>query len=323
MWTYERNEESPETIAFKQGLVQMLARKNNNAAVRVSALSCWASIGEPLSFGLLLALKDSDPRVVRVALELSESVLSSSDAKVSELRKHIVATVDQDHGPQVDLQWLLTTLSFPPAETGEKLATVAARSLENSWIIRSLSRCQDPVQAKQLCTGLLTAANRPSGLPNSVFADIQQCISRLWSRLEPEAQTVLLNTYFKELPADSETALTPSQLLLLTAYSASKGDAPADKPDKSKQVVDLVLRKVTENSLVRMSNNEAPETERLVLINLLGCGLVAEEQSLQAIEKLVDARQLPPIQEAALLAARRINSPAVGAGCSALAETDA
>ena len=313
MWNKERKVDSPEAIAITTELVQM-AVQHPNAAVRVSALSCLTSLGEPMAAGLAMALKDPDPRVVRVALELSEHVLGSSGSNVGDLRKKIVACVEKDRGPQVDLQWLLTTLTFPPAETEEKLATVAARSLENAWIIRSLSLCQDPVQAKQLCTGLLTAANRSSGLPNSVFGDIQQCVSRLWSRMELEAQSALITTYFDVLPWNSETALTPTQLLLLTALSASKGDAPTDKTDKSKEkeVVDLVLRKFTESSLVRMTKNDAPETERLVLINLLGSGLVAEEQSLQLIEKLVDARQLPSVQEAALLAARRINSPAVG-----------
>lgn len=311
MWSGKKAEGKASTEISKS--VREMAVKQGNPAVRVSALSSLAATGGLNTEDLIAALQDRDPQVVRVALELAEGQLAGAEENTLKLRKQIVATVEKDRGPQVDLQWLLTTLSFPPTETEEKLATVAARSLENSWMIRSLSLCQDPAQAKQLCNGLLSAANRPSGLSNSVFADIQQCVSRLWSRLEPAAQSSLLNDYFKEQPADAETALTPTQLLLLTAYSASKGDSQADKPDKSKQVVDLVLRKVTENSMVRMTNSEVPEPERLVLINLLGCGLVAEEQSLQAIEKLVDARQMPTVQEAALLAARRINSPAIGA----------
>ncbi len=311
MW-HEEKAGLEEADAIDSQLRRM-AIEHANPAVRISALSCLTATDQLAAKDLIAALQDRDPRVVRVAIELSEPLTRGSDASSIELRKQIVASADMDRGPQVDLQWLLTTLAFPLYETEDKLATVAARSLENSWIIRSLSLCQDPAQAKQLCVGLLAASKRPSGLPNSVFADIQQCTSRLWSRLEPDAQKSLLNEHFKDLPSSAETVLTPTQLLLLTAYSESKDNAKVDKSNKSKQVVDAVLRKVTENSLVRMTNNEAPESERLVLINLLGCGLVAEEQSLQAIEKLVDARQLPSVQEAALLAARRINSPTVGA----------
>ena len=308
MWS-DKKAESPDTVAIATGL-HRLAFEHPNPAVRAAALGCLTSIDALAASDLISALDDRDPRVVRVALELSEPLLGSSDPSTAELRKQIVASAEKDRGPQVDLQWLLTTLALTPSETEDKLATVAARSIENSWIIRSLSLCQDPAQAKQLCAGLLSAARRPSGLPNSVFADIQQCTSRLWSRLGPDSQSSLLNEHFGVLPANSNSALTPPQLLLLTAYSESKGDA---KPDKARQAVDLVLRKITENSLVRMMNDDAPEAERLVLINLLGCGLVAEEQSLQAVAKLVDARQLPSVQEAALLAARRINSAQVGA----------
>ncbi len=308
MWNAAKAD-SPEVAAIVTALRQT-AKEHATAAVRVSALSCLNSIHQLSVADLVAALQDRDPRVVRVALELSEAYSGGSDKSATELRQQIVATVEKDHGPQVDLQWLLSTLSFAPTETEEKLATVAARSIENSWIIRSLSLCQDPSQARQLCAGLLVASNRPSGLPNSVFADIQQCISRLWSRIGPEAQSRLLNDHFQASKA--EAALTPAQLLLLTAYSESKGDANPDKPDKSRQVVDLVLRKVAEDSLVRMTNSEVAESERLVLINLLGCSLVAEEQALKTIETLADARQLPSVQEAALLAARRINSPAVG-----------
>ncbi len=308
MWS-DKKAESPDTVAIATGL-HRLAFEHPNPAVRAAALGCLTSIDALAASDLISALDDRDPRVVRVALELSEPLLGSSDPSTAELRKQIVASAEKDRGPQVDLQWLLTTLALTPSETEDKLATVAARSIENSWIIRSLSLCQDPAQAKQLCAGLLSAARRPSGLPNSVFADIQQCTSRLWSRLGPDSQSSLLNEHFGVLPANSNSALTPPQLLLLTAYSESKGDA---KPDKARQAVDLVLRKITENSLVRMMNEDAPEAERLVLINLLGCGLVAEEQSLQAVAKLVDARQLPSVQEAALLAARRINSAQVGA----------
>ena len=308
MWC-EKKAKSPDTVAIATGLHRM-AFEHPNPAVRAGAIGCLTSTGALAASDLISALDDRDPRVVRVALELSEPLLGSSDPSTAELRKQIVASAEKDRGPQVDLQWLLTTLALTPSETEGKLASVAARSIENSWIIRSLSLCQDPAQAKQLCAGLLSAASRPSGLPNSVFADIQQCTSRLWSRLGPDAQSSLLNEHFGVLPANSNSALTPPQLLLLTAYSESKGDA---KPDKARQAVDLVLRKITENSLVRMMNDEAPEAERLVLINLLGCGLVTEEQSLQAVAKLVDARQLPAVQEAALLAARRINSAQVGA----------
>lgn len=310
MWR-EKQVDSPEFKAIVTGLNDTVAH-HANPAVRVAALSCLTSIGKLKAADIALALKDRDPRVVRVALELSESLLNGTDSDTVSLRKQIVASVDEDRGPQVDLQWLLTSLALPPKETEGKLATVAGRSIDNTWIIRSLSLCQDPSQAKQLCAGLLTAANRPDGLPNSVFADVQQCVSRLWGRLDPPAQEGLLKGHFNSLATNAEAALKPSQLLLLTAYSESLPATKPDKPDKSREVVNLVLRKVTEDSLVRMTNNEVPESERLVLINLLGCGLIHETQALPAIEKLVDARQLPSVQEAALLAARRINSASVG-----------
>ena len=142
------------------------------------------------------------------------------------------------------------------------------------------------------------------------FPDVQQSVVRLWSRLTADAQVELLNARFETAQASSNAALTPSQLLLIMAYSGSKGDRKNEKPNA---LADDVVRRVTENSLARMMNGDVAESERLALINLLGCELVSEQKTLEALESLIDARQPPAVQEAALLAARRIKSPAVSA----------
>ncbi len=102
--------------------------------------------------------------------------------------------------------------------------------------------------------------------------------------------------------------MTPSQLLLITAYGQSR---EAKEDAKLNLIADEVIRQVAQNSLSRMQDFEAPEGERLALINLLGCDIIPTEQAMTMIAQLIDARQLPSIQEAALLAARRLNSPIV------------
>ncbi len=303
MWS-ELKSDSPSTQTLLSNL-HRIAYEHPNPAVRVSALGCLTSIDKLTAGDLITALSDRDARVVRVALELSEPMLEVS----AELREQVVASVDKLRSPQVDLQWLLTTLKLPPSATSEKLAIVAARSIDNAWAIRSLSLCQDPEQARHLCAGLFAAANQPQGLSNRIFADVQQAISRLWSRMTGDARAKLLTEYFQVDQATANSALSPAQLLLISAYSESKSN---NKDLKQADVADEVVRRVTENSLSRMLNNSFPENERLTLINLLGCGLLDEPQVLGAVEQLVDARQGTAVQESALLAVRRINSPAVG-----------
>lgn len=277
--------------------LQRMAIEHPSPAVRAQSLGCLAALDALTSESLLVGLQDRDARVVRVALELSESRLLKS----KELQTAVLAVAQRDRGDAVDLQWLLTTLAMPPDLTRDPLQQVAARSIDNPWIIRTLSLCNDPGQASALCTGLLSAS-RGKNLPPALFGDMQQCVTRLWGKLAPEEQSKLLSSTFSSSAAN--TSLTPPQLLLLTAFSessAGKTDAPGN----------AVVRQITQNSLGRMLSMEVEEQERLTLVNLLGSGVLPEAEALSTIEQLIDPRQLPSIQQAAVLAARRINSAGV------------
>jgi putative membrane-bound dehydrogenase-like protein len=280
--------------------LQSLALKDANPAVRVTALGTLAGLGQLTAETIGKVLQDGDARVVRYALELSEGRLSQSP----ELQKQVIAIVDRDLGEAVDLQWLLATMPLPPTATRDQLEKVAARSIDNPWIIRALSLCNDPAQAFALASGMLDATGTTKSVPNGLFGDMQQCLTKLWAKLSAEDQAKLLGNQFSAAKTKSNTALVPSQLLLLTAYSESSAN-------KANTASDEVIRTITKNSISRMLEPTVEVQERLTLVNLLGCGVLPEAEALAVIEKLVDARQLPSIQEAAVLAARRIHSDKV------------
>ncbi len=279
---------------------ERIAIEHPNAAVRATALGTLA--GRKLLTPVLLgqSLQDRDHRVVRLALELSEPLL----AKAPELQQQVIAVAAQPRSQAVDLQWLLTTMSLKSADKSAQLQNLAARSLDNTWIVRGLSLCNDADQAAALARGLVLAIDQAPALPTASFAEMQQCITRLWTKMGQGDQSQLLDRYLKLERVQQQSSLTQSQLLLLTAFSEADSG-------KTNSAGAEVIRAVTQSSMRRMMDISVDEQERLALVNLLGCGVLKDQEALAAIEQLVDPRQLPSIQVAAVMAARRLNSSEV------------
>ncbi len=142
-WIWNKPKADAQKIARINEAMHKTAQGHPNSAIRVTALGLLLATNEMTDADIASAFECEDPHVVRVAIELAEPQLQTSP----ELRKQFIALVKRNRGSQVDLQWLLTSLSLPPQETADSLATLAERSLTDRWIIRSLALCRDPFNA--------------------------------------------------------------------------------------------------------------------------------------------------------------------------------
>lgn len=98
------------------------------------------------------SLQDKDSRVVRF-----NGIVGAVAEHSSELQRALWPIARPWIGwGQVDLQWLLTSLTIP-AEVTEKLAQLAW-STNNPSMMRALALCNNPAQAMQLSSGLLDVA---------------------------------------------------------------------------------------------------------------------------------------------------------------------
>lgn len=282
--------------------LQRLVREHHNPAVRVAALGTLAATGWLSEEDASVGLEDRDARVVRFSLEVAEPWLEKPS-----VRQRMVAVANRNLGPQVDLQWILSCLKVPSNEMTTELSSVAARSTNNPWIVRCLALYDQPVQSESLAQGLLQAAQKPVGIPVSTFAEIQQSLTRLWPRIDEARKTALLEEHFAQFQkgAAATKALSPAQLLLLTAYSQQQPD------EKTNTANSTLLRAVADASRSRLLDDAVDLSEREALVNLLGCGVLAEPQVLADLEQLLSPRHQIEIQKAAVLTTQRLNSDKV------------
>lgn len=287
--------------------IRQLARGHDQAAVRVSALGCLAAMSWMTEADVRAGLQDKDPRVVRWALELCESLPQPT----RELAFDINAVSDRDVGGFVDLQWVLTVSAMPQLATqigNQGLATIAARSRGDEWITKALSLVQQPEQALAVARGMLQAWGTAEQVSPSVFAAVEDCVVQLWKKSPvsernrfAEEQLRLLLAATTSNPGSGN--LTPNQLLLLAVLA--KTASPESSP------LSQLLSQATAQSLQRLEDSSTPETQQLTLVNLLGCGLTSPSDDLRLAKKLIEGKTSESVQRASIESLRRLADPEV------------
>lgn len=289
-----------------------LARSQASSAVRASALGCLQAKGWLSQDDAIQALKADDPRLVRLGLELSEQFSATNQS----LAMALIDVVSRDLGLAVDLQWILTASMHPPLDSHESLAKIAARSSDDPWILKAFSLLHDQGQALAVTEQLLERWNAERSLSPQGFAEVEQCLGKLWSVCNDQQREALAINRLQAMLSAPQAGFTNSQLLLLSslARDRSKRDTPtdADAGKQSSSELDKLLNQVTSRILELMQADRLSESEQLTFVNLLGSGLTSDEDELRIADAFLQPDKSVNVRRMTIESLRRLRGEAAG-----------
>ena len=288
-----------------QRQLRRLAVEDTSPTVRASAFGCLVQKSWFTPADLLVALSDSDPRVVRLGLEFSESWSdkfspSNSDSKEqAPIFDALLRVPSRALGPQVDLQWVLTSTLFPQLDAADSLALIAARSARDVWIVKALSLVNGDENAFLAAKGLLNAFATDDEVSTDAFASLENTLLVLWKKSPAKLRTELALARLPKLNQNDDHAFSPTELLLLSVVAQSNESNDVDRKS---------LEQLSARTRERMLSDAVEENECIALINLIGCGLATEEQEAKDASRLIAADRSTRIRHAAIEVLRRLKT---------------
>lgn len=274
--------------------VRHIALGHPLAAVRAASLGCLAGKDWLQQHDIVNALTDSDPNVVRYALELSERWEDLD----SETLTAIARLPEADRGATVNLQWVLTCGLRTGIDASAGLQTIAARSTHDTWINKALSLIRDPQQAAAVTEGMLSRWDGNDQVTPADFSVARSALTRLWGRMSEPTRQSTANTRLEQMRQSQGEHFSASDLLLITVLA-----------EQGKELVDQkLLGEVAKRARARMLDDDAPLQERLALVNLIGSGLQTAGADLDAAHQLLSSSKSEPLQQAMLETLRRLDT---------------
>jgi putative membrane-bound dehydrogenase-like protein len=279
--------------------IARLLDRHPTAEVRAAALGCLTAVGGLQLSHVVRGLADDDPRVVRYALQVAET-LPSSIALAAALRD--VPDRELDRG--VDLQWVLTATRLGLTESAAQFQTVAARSQGDPWIAKALGLIQAPDAAAALLQGALDACDADLPLTAERFGDHEQTLAQLWPQLTPPLRAHALGERLARVAAEGADPPRAGDLLLLAVAARQESSAGRLGGDDATIVAEAARR-------VRARFRQSPDDPMLqaAMVPLLGCRLAAEAEELDDVGRLLEAEAAPEVRQGAIEALGRLGSP--------------
>ncbi|MCR9293758.1 MAG: neutral/alkaline non-lysosomal ceramidase N-terminal domain-containing protein [bacterium] len=295
MWSQPETSRDSKLAAGIRDIASTAAQ----ASVRISAYGCLQAKGWLSDEDLLSSLRDADPRVVRFALTFVEN-----RPLTAEIRQELLDLVERDLGPAVDLQWVLTLSALDELEAETQLKKVAARSTGDEWIGKALSLIRQPNQAFAVLSGLVATLEDTDSLDPQQFLQASTFAKRLWQRSPAERRQELVQSRVAPYLSGARPQLEVADLLLLSLVTPSE-DADATDANQA------AFRKLVNSAQRRMLDDSAPESERVILVNLLGNGWSTEDSDLERARQLLSDKQSPRIRQAVIQSLRSFADPLV------------
>lgn len=248
--------------------VRQLAFKHKNPAVRAAALGCMAGKGWLEQLDAAAALRDQDVRVVRYTLQLAEQFGEPEP----QLREAILGVVDRNLGPQVDLQWVLTSTRLAGLDASKSLSEIAKRSAGDPWIERALSLVIGESESAAAFSSLVgTLDSEPWGAGVSLrWAPVE----RLWGRLSNDARQAAWDAR-SQMMLQRETVQPGDVALLRLAVRSGL----LEKDEHREQLIQRIGE--------RRTTSDVAVFERCGLTTLLGSGLTPLGDDVEAFRQLL------------------------------------
>lgn len=269
--------------------VRRIALEHPSPAVQASALGCLASKNWLTEADIEASLRAQSPQLVRYALQLAEAPGLNSNS----LTPAIQDVVPRNLGAQVDLQWILTTNLIANIDVQRGLATIAARSNGDPWILKGLSLVQNEAAAFSIVEGLFELSASASLSPTQ-FQELERTVEKLWRRSAKANRDSFVNSRLPKL-ASINTDFSREELLLIAVLSSNSESASSE--------LAVALPKAKDHLL----SPDASVESRLALANLLGTGLFSSTEESELITQILKSDSAIAIKRAAIEALRNAN----------------
>ncbi len=284
--------------------VRRMATEHASPEVRAAALGCLTAKGWLLPADVAVALRAEDPRLVRLALELSENI---SEPTV-ELGQALRDVVSRKLGLPVDLQWVLTSTRQTSFDAREGLIEIVTRTDNDPWILSALSLVRDEGHALAVTEGLLLRTSGEGPLSPRDFAQVEQCLAKLWKRCNVADREALASSHLRPKLDDQSTFSAGQLLLLSTIAQNSKSNGEANKVNGSQ--LESLLDQVTKRIIDGLQANQLSEAEQMTFVNLLGSGLVSEDDDLRIATAFIQPDKSTQVRRTTIEALRRMRGSA-------------
>jgi putative membrane-bound dehydrogenase-like protein len=288
--------------------IRRLATSHASPAVRAAALGCLSGKGWLTATDVSDALlKSDDPGLLRWALELSENFPQGT----LDLQVALTQLVERHMGPMVDLQWVLTSTRLPSFDARPGLMSIASRASNDLWILKALSLVREPNQALAVTQLLLSHYASTPALSPQTFAEVEQCLSKLWQRCDERQRAGLATTTLSPL-LQSGSRFDNGQLLLLSCIAQNKSGNQASSTPTGQPSLKSLLDQITQQIVEELPNNSLSEAEQLSFINLIGSGLTSEDNELQMVRAFLQPDRPLAVRRTTLESVRRMRGTSVG-----------
>lgn len=292
-------------LADLQKEVRRMATEHASSEVRATALGCLAAKGWLQPADVVVGLQAADPRLVRFALELAENFPEPA----AELTQALQNLLPRQLGLPVDLQWVLTSTRLNSFDARPGLIDIVGRADNDPWLLKALSLVHEEQQVLAVIEGLIQRSNTSVPLTPRAFGQVEQCMTKLWSRCAVAKREELAISQLRPLLQDKAT-FTTGQLLLLSTV-ARNSDANSASQQQTTAELKSILGQVTQRIVAGLQANELAESEQMTFVNLLGSGLTTEENELKIARAFLQADKSTQVQRATIEALRRLRGAEV------------
>ncbi|GAB5405369.1 MAG: hypothetical protein Aurels2KO_36000 [Aureliella sp.] len=243
--------------------------------VRATALGILKQNGWLIGEDCKRALVDSDPRLVRYGIQVSEWFLLGDSH--SEALRHVVQKcyASPDHG--VRMQWLLSASKVGTSEWSKGISAVAFDALEDPWMLRALSLQRNPALAISGAEAILAAVDkRQEELPPAAFDQVKEVLGILLERANESRRRELVDATLARSPS-ADSLLTSSQLLVLCSVAGHAREWELEE----------IVQPSVDAALTRLAGAETPVAEKRSLLGLLGSSLVTDRRALEIVGEVL------------------------------------
>ncbi len=305
-----------DSVASLEPRVRELAHSSKQAAVRASALGCLLAKTWLTPNDVVATLSGDDARLVRFGLELAENFAGQLTPQLQRSMEDVAA---RNLGLAVDLQWVLTSTLLEQLAAESGLSQIAARSSDDAWVLKAFALLRQPKQALAVTQQLLDRWNADRPLSPEGFAEVEHCVSKLWSVCSARDREALAIKRLQAMLDNADSGFTNSQLLLLSSLAQGKAQSSSNQEADSKssstpEAAELsgLLRRVTDRIIELMQADKLSEAEQLTFVNLLGSGLASSQDELKMAAAFLQPDKSFQVRRTTVESLRRLRDAAVG-----------
>lgn len=268
--------------------------------VRASALGVLEENGWLHASDCRLVLQDLDPRVVRLALVVTERLVVNSRTAMENLTGALLSVANTP-GVGVRTQWLLTAARIGDESWEPSVKVVAAEAARERWMLEALSLLRNPALANAAAVALLDSTIRSQEqISIREFGQLSSALAKLLDQAGDENRQAITDAYLADSTRDGGEF--PLARLLVLAEAASRGSRN-----------DAMLQQNITQAIALLGDDSTAPTQQELLLNVLSSPLVPAADVLRVVEGMLNSDSTSSgVKQRAIETLREQKSAAVG-----------